>query len=180
MPDDGQQQGQQGDQGQQGSGDQAGQQAANAGTGQGTADDAAVLAQAYNPDAVKAALQRERDAAAAAKKEADEARAEAQKLKDAQLSDQERKDKEAKEATERATAAEAKALKYEVAAAKGVPLTQAHRLQGSTKEELETDADAFLEDVKGGNGTDFDGGASGRGGGNKGSFDDMIRSSASR
>lgn len=37
----------------------------------------------------------------------------------------------------------AKALRYEVAAAKGIPLALASRLTGATKEELEADADAL-------------------------------------
>jgi membrane protein involved in colicin uptake len=157
---DGDQQGQQ-QQGQQ-------QQQGNDGQGQvkdgqqQQQDDAALLAAANNPDAVKAALDREREAAKAARKEADEARAKVKEFEDAKLSDQEKKDKEKAEAEQRATAAEAKALKYEVAAEKGVPLAQAHRLQGSTKEELEKDADAFLKDVKpGGGGGQLDGGPRG-------------------
>lgn len=40
---------------------------------------------------------------------------------------------------------EAKLLRYEVAAAKGLDLKAALRLQGSTKEELEADADDFAK-----------------------------------
>jgi hypothetical protein len=153
-------------------GDQQGQQQSN-GDGQGKdgqgkdgqqqQDDAALLAAANNPDAVKAALDREREAAKAARKEADDAKAKVKEFEDAQLSEQEKKDKEKAEADQRATVAETKALKYEVAAEKGVPLAQAHRLQGTTKEELETDADAFLKDVKpgGGGGGQLDGGPRG-------------------
>jgi hypothetical protein len=124
---------------------------------------------------VKAALDREREAAKAARKEADEAKAKVKGFEDAALSEQEKKEKEKAAAEQRATAAETKALKYEVAATKGVPLSQAHRLQGSTKQELETDADAFLKDVK--PGTGFDGGprqpAPGKGG-----MDEAIRRAA--
>ncbi len=56
---------------------------------------------------------------------------------------------DAKAAAEK-EAAEAKltALRYEVAASKGIPITQAKRLIGSTKEELEADADEYLESAK--------------------------------
>ena len=139
--------------------------------------DPAVLAGAQNRDAVRNAIKAEREAAAKAKQEAEAAKAEAQKLKDAQLSDQERKDKEAREAREEAESAKAKALKYEVAAAKGVPLSQAHRLQGATKEELEADADAFLSDVNG-PAPSFDGGP--RGAAQPGDMDAAIRRAAGR
>jgi hypothetical protein len=43
-----------------------------------------------------------------------------------------------------ASTAAAKALRYEVAAAKGLDLTLASRLTGSTLEELEADADALM------------------------------------
>jgi hypothetical protein len=58
-----------------------------------------------------------------------------------------------------------------------VPLSQAHRLQGSTKEELEKDADAFLKDVKP-NGTTFDGGPRAAGAVGKGGMDAAIRRAA--
>lgn len=53
---------------------------------------------------------------------------------------------EAKTAAERdAEQARTKLLRYEVAAAKKLPSEWAARLQGSTQEELEADADALLE-----------------------------------
>ena len=51
-----------------------------------------------------------------------------------------------KEAEVKAAKAEAKVLRYDVAVDKNVPLKQAKRLQGNTKEELEADADEFLKD----------------------------------
>lgn len=42
--------------------------------------------------------------------------------------------------------AASKLLRLEVALDKGVPVKQAHRLAGATKEELEADAEAFLAD----------------------------------
>lgn len=50
-----------------------------------------------------------------------------------------------KAAEERAAAAEAKALRLEVATSKGLTPAQAKRLTGSTVEELEADADELLE-----------------------------------
>lgn len=72
------------------------------------------------------------------------------------LADLEEKDKtELQKLTDRAAAAEKAqadaeltALRYEVAASKGIPIGQAKRLIGSTKEELESDADEYLESQK--------------------------------
>ncbi|MBR3330724.1 MAG: DUF4355 domain-containing protein [Mogibacterium sp.] len=52
-------------------------------------------------------------------------------------------DKTVADLTERATKAETKNLRMEVAAAKGIPIELAARLQGSTKEALEKDAEAL-------------------------------------
>lgn len=94
-------------------------------------------------DGGKSAIDKERAAARAAEKRAKAAEAELQKLKDKDLSDQDRKDREAKDALTRAEAAEARALRLEVAADKGLDLKLAGRLQGSTREELEADADTL-------------------------------------
>lgn len=70
-----------------------------------------------------------------------------------------------------AEAAQRKALLLEIALDKGLTTAQVNRLQGSTKEELEADADAYLAELGqtasqgGGN----SGGASSRSGGNRGS-----------
>jgi hypothetical protein len=108
--------------------------------------------------------------------EAAELEAKVKEFEDRDKTEQQKKDEEKAEAEQRATAAEAKALRFEVAAAKGVPLSQAHRLQGTTKEELEQDADAFLKDVKpgGGGGGQLDGGAARRRG-DAGGHGRMIR-----
>lgn len=52
------------------------------------------------------------------------------------------------EADKRAAAAEARALRLQVAYDKGLSPAQAKRLVGSTQEELESDADEFLESIK--------------------------------
>lgn len=56
-----------------------------------------------------------------------------------------RKNREAKGLRERATTAELKLAKYDVAVKVGLPLDLAARLQGSTAEELEADAEKLLE-----------------------------------
>lgn len=54
----------------------------------------------------------------------------------------------AAEAEKRAAEAEARALRAEVAYSKGLTPAQAKRLVGSTQDELEADADEFLESIK--------------------------------
>lgn len=56
-----------------------------------------------------------------------------------------RKNSENKKLRDRAKTAEAKALKYEVAAETNIPLSWASRLQGNTKEDLLKDAETLLE-----------------------------------
>lgn len=75
--------------------------------------------------------------AAAAKKLAE--------LEDANKSEIEKASEAAKTAQERADAAEAKALRYEVALDKGVPKKLMKFLTGSTAEDIEASADELLE-----------------------------------
>lgn len=66
------------------------------------------------------------------------------------------------EADARVAGAEAKALRLEVALEKGLPLTLASRLQGTTKDELTADADALVK-MTGAQGTaTFDQGNTGK------------------
>jgi cell division septum initiation protein DivIVA len=118
-----------------------------------------VLKDAQNPDAVKNAIDRQKQEAKAARQRASELEAKLKEYEDRDKSAQQKAEEKATGAEQRAAQAEAKALRFEVAAAKGVPLSQAHRLQGSSKEELEQDADAFLKDVRPGTGGQLDGGA---------------------
>lgn len=83
-------------------------------------DDAELLAQAEHPDAVAHALRAERQTAREARQEAAAARAEAQALR---------------HALDRAQAAHAA----------GLPLVQAHRLNGTTPAELAADARELAE-----------------------------------
>lgn len=66
-------------------------------------------------------------------------------LKKAQMTELEKAQAEAAEAKARATQAELAAARQSVATAKGLPAGMAERLQGSTKEELEADADVLLK-----------------------------------
>lgn len=87
------------------------------------------------------ALQAEREARA--KAEAELAALKKQN-EDAKLSADEKAAKDLKEAQEQAATAATRALRYEVAAEKGLDLKLAPRLTGSTKEELAADADTLL------------------------------------
>ncbi|MFJ6636560.1 hypothetical protein ACIQMR_35130 [Streptomyces sp. NPDC091376] len=115
------------------------------------------------PDATE--LQRLKDRDAALKK-----------LEDEQLTDAQRIQAEKDAEVARATAAETtaaqavrKALVLEIALDKGLTVAQANRLQGSTKEELEADADELLKLFGGNAGDKGDKGGSGyRSGGNRG------------
>lgn len=71
-----------------------------------------------------------------------------QELEDAKKSDLEKLTEAQKAAETRAAEAEQRALRLEVAAEKGLTPTQAKRLIGTTKEELEADADDLLASFK--------------------------------
>lgn len=77
----------------------------------------------------------------------------------------------------RAAAAEAKLLRFEIAAAKGLPPKWASRLTGSTKEELEADAAELLKEL-GPDRPSFDGGP--RQTVPQGDMDMLIRRAAGR
>jgi len=98
-------------------------------------------------DAGKRALEAERKARAAAEKRAREAEAKVKEAEDADKSEVERLQSQVAELTKTAEAATARADRFEVAAAKGLSLAHARRLVGSTKEELEADADAMRSEL---------------------------------
>lgn len=82
-----------------------------------------------------------------AKREAAALRAKASKLdeiEEASKTEQQKALDRAAAAEKTANEATTKLLRYEVAAAKGVPAKLAGRLQGTTKEEMEADADDLL------------------------------------
>lgn len=92
-------------------------------------------------DAGLKALQAERSRAA--KAEAD-LKALQKQIEDSQKTAEQKAADAITAATTVASEATAKALRYEVAAAKGIDLALAARLSGTTKEELEADADALM------------------------------------
>lgn len=83
-----------------------------------------------------------------ANKEAETLRLKLQEFEDRDKSEAEKVAERAKTAEDRATQAESKALRLEVAFEKGLTPAQAKRLVGSTREELEADADELLETFK--------------------------------
>lgn len=107
-----------------------------------------IAAQADKPDAVKAALQRERDAAKEARRQADALAAKVKAFEDRDKTEQEKLEERAQTAERKAADLERSMLRLRVASAKKLPGELADRLQGSTQEELEADADRLLELVK--------------------------------
>jgi len=69
-------------------------------------------------------------------------------LEDANKSELQRATERERAAMARAEAAELRALRAEVAARKGLSIAQAKRLQGTTEEELDADADELLSAFK--------------------------------
>lgn len=103
-----------------------------------------------DPDAgAKKALDAERKARRDAEKALSEVRAQLQELTDRDKSDGVLLAEKLTAAEKRAELAESKALRHEVAAAKGLTPAQAKRLVGTTQEELEADADDILETFPG-------------------------------
>ena len=93
------------------------------------------------PPEVKAALRK-------ANKEAETLRLKLQEIEDRDKSEAQKLAERAEAAEKRATELETRALRLEVAAEKGLTPAQAKRLVGSTREELEADADELLETFK--------------------------------
>lgn len=96
----------------------------------------------------KRALRAERAAAKAAKDEAAQLRARVQELEDAGKTEEQRREDATKTLQAEHTALQASVaakdaqlLRYEIAAEKGLNLAAAKRLQGTTREEIEADAE---------------------------------------
>jgi len=94
-------------------------------------------------DAGKKAITAEREARKTAEKAVTDLTARVKAFEDAQKTDAEKSSEALASAQKTATESAAKALRYEVAAEKGIPLTAAARLTGTTREELLADADAL-------------------------------------
>jgi len=149
--------------------------------------DAELLKDARNPDAVKKAIQAERENAKAAKKAAEDAQAalaaEQKKVKeyeDRDKSEQEKAEQRADEAEKARVAAEKKLLRLTVTSDKKLPAELAEFLQGDTKEELEANADKLLKWAKEEDSVSVDGGARKQTPASKSSPDSMIRQMAGR
>lgn len=145
-----------------------------------------LLKAANNPNAVRKAIQAERERAKAAKKTADDANAaleaERKKVKDYEdrdKSEQEKAEQRAADAEKKAEQAEARLLRLTVASDKKLPSDLADRLRGETKAELEADADKLLEWAKKEDSVSVDGGARKQAAA-KSSPDSMIRQMAGR
>lgn len=91
----------------------------------------------------KKALQAERDARAAAEKREKDLAARLQEIEDRDKTEEQKRAERLAALEESDKSKTAKLLRYEVAAAKDIPLSAADRLKGSTKEEIEADADAL-------------------------------------
>jgi hypothetical protein len=98
-------------------------------------------------DGGKRALEAERKARRTAEKLAKELQDKVKAAEDAEKTELERLQGQVAELTKSAEAATAQATRFEVAAAKGLSLAQARRLVGSTKEELESDADEMRAEL---------------------------------
>lgn len=98
-------------------------------------------------DAGKRALDAERKARKAAEKRAADAEAKVKAAEDADKTEVERLQGQVADLTKTAEAATARADRFEVAATKGLSLSQARRLVGATKEELEADADEMRSEL---------------------------------
>jgi hypothetical protein len=112
-----------------------------------TPDDAAVLEQAQNPDAVKNALTREREARAQAEAAAQKAQRQLAEVQEQGKTAEER----ARDAAEAKAAAErtgAENLRLRVALDKNVPADLVDRLRGETQAELEADAEQLMARIQ--------------------------------
>lgn len=98
-------------------------------------------------DAGKRALDAERTARRKAEKELGELRAQLKTIEDEGKSEVDRLREQVATLTKENETATVTIARFEVAAAKGLTPAQARRLVGSTKEELEADADAMVEEL---------------------------------
>jgi hypothetical protein len=98
-------------------------------------------------DGGKRALDAERKARRAAEARAKELEAKVKEAEDAEKTEVEKLQGQVATLTKQAEDAQSRADRFEVAASKGLTLAQARRLVGSTKEELETDADEMRAEL---------------------------------
>lgn len=110
------------------------------------------------PAETQAEIRKLREEAAGNRKRAQEAEAKVTEFQDRDKSEQQKAKEKAEKAESEAQKASLRALRYEVAAAKDLPLKWAARLSGSSKEELEKDADVLAKELKPESRTTADGG----------------------
>jgi len=117
------------------------------------------------PEEAQDYIRRLRNEAAGHRNELKDVRAKLQQFEDQNKTEQQKLAERATGAESRLAAAEARALRYEVAAEMGLPLSLAGRLQGTSKEELAADVTALKKelglegaDAGGAGGSGFDGG----------------------
>lgn len=113
-------------------------------TSAATENHAATENQGEDVSGLKSALSKERDARRRAEQDAKAKTDELKKVKDADKSEMDKIKERLDESEKRAQKAEAQNLRNEVASTKGLSPAQAKRLVGSSKEELESDADELL------------------------------------
>lgn len=131
-----------------------GQQPATQQTPAAPGPEAAVIAGAEHPDAVRNLIDRERDARRQAEARAEEAERVRQEIED-QSKTAEQRAQEAQQAKADVAKLTAESLRLRVALKKGLTGDRAEladRLQGTTEAELEADADKLLALVGGGSG----------------------------
>src|ERR1044072_4090413 len=98
--------------------------------------------QTFDADYVK----RLRAEAASYRTRAQEAEGKVRTFEDRDKTEQQRLEERATTAESRASAAETKLMRFEIALDKGIPSRLINRLQGSTREELEQDADNLMQE----------------------------------
>lgn len=98
-------------------------------------------------DAGKRAIDAERKARKAAEQRAADAEAKVKAAEDADKTEVERLQGQVADLSKKLDGESARADRFEVAVSKGLSLTQARRLVGATKDELEADADELRADL---------------------------------
>lgn len=99
-------------------------------------------------DAGRKALEAERKARRDAEKQLKDVQARLREIEDRDKSEAEKLAEKAAAAEAKAQEAEARVLRLEVGASKGLTAAQTRRLVGTTREELEADADDLLESLR--------------------------------
>lgn len=132
-----------------------------------------IAAQADKPDAVRNAIQAERDKAAQAAKEVAALAKKIKAYEDRDKSEQQKLEEAKAQAEKDAAEARSELLRLRVASKKQLPPELAERLRGADEKELEQDADRLLELVKPQSGGDVDAGKGDSAGGQ--SMNDLLR-----